>query len=63
VIGREMVPTPLGHFETLKVQRLGDQRETTLWCAPALHYLPVRIEQENRGSRVRLNLKSLQRKE
>jgi len=63
VIGNEMLPTPLGRFKTVKVQRLGDQRETTLWCAPALHYLPVRIEQVNRDSRVRLNLKSLQRNE
>jgi hypothetical protein len=47
-LGRETVQTPYGEFETVKISRRkrGDdeQRQTTLWCAAALNYLPVKVE-------------------
>jgi len=47
VIGTETVDVPAGHFETIKLNRVGDktQKLTYIWCAPELHYLPVRILQ------------------
>ena len=47
VVGDEAVQVPAGKFATLKVQRLrkDNDRTTHFWCAPALGYLPVRIEQ------------------
>lgn len=46
VEGRQTVETPLGRFETLKIVRRDEDGDsvTTLWSAPELHYLPVRIE-------------------
>ncbi|MEW6352971.1 MAG: DUF3108 domain-containing protein [Pseudomonadota bacterium] len=50
VDGEENVDTPLGEIKTLKVQRImaPDQKITTLWCAPSLSYLPVRIEERGK---------------
>lgn len=45
VLGEEETQTPAGKFHTVKITRVGDKRGTTLWCAPKLNYLPVRIEQ------------------
>lgn len=45
VLGEEETSTPAGKFHTVKITRVGDKRGTTLWCAPKLNYLPVRIEQ------------------
>lgn len=47
VIGRETVETGLGSRQALRVRRIeaGRNRVTESWYAPALHYLPVRIEQ------------------
>lgn len=47
IVGTEVINTPLGKIETIKLKRQhvsGKQRQTTLWCAPELHYLPVKIE-------------------
>lgn len=47
VLGEETITTPLGDIDTLKLNRERDddsERETTLWCAPALNYLPVKLE-------------------
>lgn len=47
ILGTETIITAMGKIETLKLQRMHSskkQRQTTLWCAPALHYLPVKIE-------------------
>lgn len=43
--GLETIKTPYGDFETLKVERFRDdrERETILWCAQALDYLPVKV--------------------
>ncbi len=45
VLGEEETATPAGKYHTVKITRVGDKRGTTLWCAPKLNYLPVRIEQ------------------
>jgi hypothetical protein len=45
--GKQTVDTPAGEFSTIKVMRIRDsdsKRETYLWCAPKLDYLPVRAE-------------------
>lgn len=45
----ETISTPLGKIATVKFKRQRDRdsdkdRETTLWCAPELDYLPVKLE-------------------
>lgn len=47
VMGEETITTPMGEIDTIKLTRHRDKpgdRETTLWCAPALNYLPVKLE-------------------
>ena len=54
-LGNEVVKTGLGELDTLKYQRVSTNkgRRTTLWCAPSLHYLPVRVDhQEHEGDSV-----------
>ncbi len=46
-LGEETVETPLGKIAAVKLTRERDadsDRKTTLWCAPALGYLPVKLE-------------------
>lgn len=45
VIGREMIDTPLGQFNAIKVKRVGDKRKTIFWCAEELDYFAVQITQ------------------
>ena len=48
VVGHETLTVPAGTFETVKIIKLRKKkkkRETYIWCAPALNYLPVRIWQ------------------
>ncbi len=45
--GEEMLNTDLGRMKTIRIQRIGDKRDTTVWCAPQLSYLPVRLEQQD----------------
>lgn len=44
-LGNERVETPMGEFDTVKMARYRDDsdRETILWCAEALGYLPVKV--------------------
>jgi hypothetical protein len=46
---KEAIETPAGKFETIRIVRDDGKRVTTLWCAPSLNYLPVRIEHYKRG--------------
>jgi hypothetical protein len=41
---------PAGTFETVKITKVrkNKNRETFIWCAPALNYLPVRIWQREK---------------
>ncbi|MDT8371194.1 MAG: DUF3108 domain-containing protein [Gammaproteobacteria bacterium] len=53
--GHEVITTPLGKIDTVKLSRLRDEpkgRETVLWCAPALNYLPVMLEHSEKGGAV-----------
>jgi hypothetical protein len=48
--GEETLNTPLGSLSTLKIQRTDSaEKITVLWCAPDLDYLPIRIEQSEKG--------------
>lgn len=62
VEGTETINTPMGEFEALRIRRrdTDSDRETLLWCAPALDYLAVQVEQYEDGDRnFRLSLASL----
>jgi len=52
-IGRKTVKVPHGSYEAVGIQhrKEGSDRITTLWCAEALDYLPVLIEQHRDGKR------------
>ena len=47
LVGEEMLPTPAGQFDTVKVrrQRPGSSRATLIWAAVELDYLPVKMVQ------------------
>ena len=50
-LGRANTPTGQGEIETMRVaqQRAGSSRRTVFWFAPALDFVPVRIEQMRDG--------------
>jgi hypothetical protein len=62
VAGRETIKVPAGSFETVRILRVrpeGDTRESILWVAPALDYVPVKLEhQEKLGMRGIVQLKT-----
>ena len=62
VVGEEVLPTPLGELNTLKLERVreaGDERATKIWLAVDWNYLLTRIEHVNSsGLRIVLVLKS-----
>ena len=45
-LGTERVKTPLGVFDSVKIDRRKEnsKRRTTIWCAPRLGYLAVRLD-------------------
>jgi hypothetical protein len=49
VKGRSRIRTGAGSFDTLRLERRHGSRTTVFWCAPALDYLPVRVEQRRDG--------------
>lgn len=50
VVARETLDLPAGTFETVKLVKVrrNKKRETYIWCAPELGYLPVRIWQREK---------------
>lgn len=58
IAGEERIKTVLGEFDTLKVRTEGT-RTTTLWCAKALGYFPVLIEQHDDRGQALLKLTGL----
>ena len=48
IVGKEVIETDIGKFDTIKVKRESESRMTTFWCAPELDYLPVLIEHEKK---------------
>ena len=60
-LGRQRISTALGDFDTLAVERIraDSTRKTTFWCAPALDYLPVRVEhREGDSHKIILRIRS-----
>ncbi len=47
IMGEEILVTAIGTLRTLKIRRIGDERNTIVWCAIDLHYLPVKLEQRS----------------
>lgn len=64
IVDTETITTPLGEIEAVKLirqRKAGKKRQTTLWCAPALNYLPVQLEHiEKDGSKFTAVIKQLQ---
>jgi hypothetical protein len=59
--GEQVLNTALGKIKTVRIQRIGDKRDTTVWCAPQLSYLPVRLEQQDTdGSQLTMQITSVQ---
>ncbi len=64
VVAEEMMKTALGTLGVLKIvrDRKDDDRETTIWVAPELDFMPVRIEHQERGDEsVTIRIRSLSR--
>ncbi len=51
ILGDERVYTSLGSYKAIKIrhQRYNKGKHITLWCAPELNYLPVKIIQQESG--------------
>lgn len=62
VVGEEPIKTPYGRFSCLKVQRSKESRppDYTIWFAPDLDYLPIRIERRQGSGHYRMVLEKLQ---
>lgn len=63
IAGKETVTTPMGSYETVKVERDRSEtnRQTTTWYAPALNFQPVRVRHiENGSEQADMRLVSLQ---
>jgi hypothetical protein len=61
--GTETLETALGTLKTLRIRRLRDPDYgvATLWCASALGYLPVKLEQRDRdGILVSMQIQSIE---
>lgn len=50
-LGEEVVETPLGAFNTYKILRARNNKDkqTYLWCAKDLDYLPVKLDEYKKG--------------
>ncbi|WP_299583500.1 DUF3108 domain-containing protein [uncultured Microbulbifer sp.] len=61
--GSEILQTPMGKVETIKVRRVRDansERETTVWIAPQWNYALVKlVQREENGKRYQITLKKL----
>jgi hypothetical protein len=51
VVGEERMETPLGELDVVRYrqQRVGSSSSTSIWVAPSLKYLPVRMERQRGG--------------
>jgi hypothetical protein len=59
VVGEEVLKTPMGDVNTIKVKRSRDNNERTtfVWLAPDWDYLLVSMEQEEKGKTYNINLR------
>jgi len=60
-LGNERVETGMGKLNSLKYMRVSNNRRTTLWCARALHYLPVQVEHVEDGDVFSMLLQSVRK--
>lgn len=62
IVGRERIETPMGAFDTIRVERWkeSNERSTVLWCAPELHYLPVRVDQREDNAHFSMSIQAVQ---
>lgn len=62
VVDEEPVKTPVGELPCLKVERSKEGRpaDYIIWFAPALEYLPVKIERRKSGKRYRMVLEKVE---
>jgi uncharacterized protein DUF3108 len=63
ILGEEILKTPLGELLTIKLERHkpNSRRKSTLWCAKALDYLPVKVENIEKDGKITVALiKSLE---
>jgi hypothetical protein len=53
-LGDETIQTPLGNFNTVKIQsnESKDDKKLVIWCAPELKYLPIKVEHTEEDGRV-----------
>ena len=60
VIDEETIDTPLGKLETTVLERIrdNDERETRLWMAKKLAYLPVKLVQKEDGETYEMMIES-----
>lgn len=60
--GEESVKVPLGVFATIRLERRYEKADTraSVWVAPALHHLPVRVVHHENGITTRVSLESVQ---
>jgi len=55
ILETETITTPLGKIEAIKLIRhraRSKGRQTILWCAPSLKYLPIKLEHTEKGGSV-----------
>lgn len=50
--GEETVSTPLGDIQAIKIDKVADDSSMTIWCAPQLQYLPIKIKQAEEDGQV-----------
>lgn len=62
VEAHEQLDTALGELDTLRVRRIrDDERQTRVWCAPALGFMPVRVQHiERDGWVLTLSIESVE---
>lgn len=58
--GKELINTGLGQMEALKYERNSTNRNTVIWCAPRLQFLPIRVDHVEKGSTMSMILESVQ---
>jgi len=62
ILGYENIKTPAGTYKAIKIkrERKKKKRTTYMWCAPKLHFLPVKIlHVEKSGSKASMELSSI----
>jgi hypothetical protein len=64
IVGQEMLKTPFGKLNAVRVERTrreGEKRRSTLWLAPSLGYIMVKMEHvEKLGVRGAATIKSVE---